>query len=41
LNIVYYFALTWLSLKVASFFFENNTELKPVQKEKAKTESES
>jgi len=41
LNIVYYFALTWLSLKVANFFFENKTELKSVQKEEDKTESES
>lgn len=35
LNIVYYFALTWMSLKVAKFFFESNSE---VQHEIPKTE---
>ena len=27
LNIVYYFALTWISIKVSKFFFENNTKI--------------
>jgi len=41
LNIVYYFAITWVSLKVTTFFFKNKTDIQPVRKEKDKTESES
>lgn len=41
LNIVYYFALTWVSLKVATFFFENKKDIQPVQKAKDKIEPES
>jgi len=33
LNIVYYFGLTWISIKVSRFFFENNQELQAPQKD--------
>ena len=41
MNIVYYFGLTWISLKVATFFFEGNTDIQPTKKEKDSTESAS
>jgi hypothetical protein len=28
LNILYYFAITWISIKVAKFFFENKINMK-------------
>ena len=33
LNIVYYIALTWMSLRVAKFFFENTKEIQPMEEE--------
>jgi len=33
LNILYYIGLTWMSLKVAKFFFENRKEAEPLQQE--------
>jgi len=33
LNIVYFIALTWISLRVAKFFFENRKEILPLQEE--------
>lgn len=41
MNIVYYFGLTWISLKVAAFFFEGNTDIQPVKKEEENKKSES
>jgi len=41
LNIVYYFALTWLTLKVTKFFFENKTKIHPEIKNEEIIESES
>ena len=41
MNIVYYFGLTWISLKVKTFFFEGNTDIQPVKKEVDKTDSAS
>ena len=34
LNLVYYFAATWLSIKVASYFFEDKPEALPKQQDK-------
>lgn len=38
LNIVYYIALTWMSVKVASFFFDNSAEVKSIPKNEEVTE---
>lgn len=40
LNIVYYIALTWISVRVAKFFFENNTVTEPIAKDNDSTAPE-
>jgi len=40
LNLVYYFVITWISIQVAKFFFENNTEIHSKPLIENKTESE-
>jgi hypothetical protein len=41
LNIVYYFALTWISIKVARFFFKIKPEVHSVKKDDELVETES
>lgn len=40
LNLVYYVVITWISIQVAKFFFENNTEIHSKPQIENKTESE-
>lgn len=40
LNLVYYVVITWISIQVAKFFFENNTEIHSKPLIENKTESE-
>ena len=34
LNLVYYFAVTWISIRIAKYFFEDKQETQPIQKDK-------
>ena len=41
LNIVYYLGLTWISIQVARFFFENKPDILPATQDDEPTETES